>query len=133
MRGSAITARRPRASTAPSTEFCSSLLTTSAPGRLARVTEMTSSTSVGGATFGPRRLENRSMISAIAAMEQRSSGQIGQPAACMIENNPDLSAGERVFGTRDYGAMGSASKRVIGVAVVDTTVGLAQSTACVDN
>ena len=28
---------------------------------------------------------------------------MGQPAACMIENNPGLSAREWFFGTRDYG------------------------------
>jgi hypothetical protein len=33
------------------------------------------------------------MISASAAMEQMSSGQIGQPAACIIENNMALSCG----------------------------------------
>jgi hypothetical protein len=38
------------------------------------------------------------MISAIAAIEQSSSGQIGQPAACMIENNPILSASSAFFG-----------------------------------
>jgi len=33
------------------------------------------------------------MTTAMATTEHRSSGQIGQPAACMIENNnPDLSA-----------------------------------------
>jgi hypothetical protein len=36
---------------------------------------------------------NRSMITASAAMEQMSSGQIGQPAACIIENNMALSCG----------------------------------------
>jgi hypothetical protein len=38
-----------------------------------------------------RKLDKRSMTSASAAMEQTRSGQIGQPAACMIENNPVLS------------------------------------------
>jgi len=42
------------------------------------------------------------MTKAIAATEQMSSGQIGQPAACMIENNPVLSSNE-LFWTRDYG------------------------------
>src|ERR1043165_8765262 len=111
MRGSPMTARMPRASTVPSTEFCSSLLTTSALGKLARVTEITSSTNVGGATFGVRRLLRRSMTSAIAAMEHRSKGQIGQPAACMIENNPVLSVRAH-FGTRDYGPLRTASNGV---------------------
>jgi len=47
-----------------------------------------------GATRNTRRLENRSMISARAAIEQMSSGQIGQPAACMIESNMALSVSE---------------------------------------
>ncbi|NRT55647.1 hypothetical protein [Sphaerotilus uruguayifluvii] len=36
----------------------------------------------------------RSMMIASAAMEHRISGQIGQPAACMIENK-GLSPGRR--------------------------------------
>ncbi|HZW72904.1 MAG TPA: hypothetical protein VFF43_05125 [Caldimonas sp.] len=42
-----------------------------------------------------RRLEKRSMTSARAAIEQISSGQMGQPAACMIESNTALSVGRR--------------------------------------
>jgi hypothetical protein len=42
-----------------------------------------------------RKLENRSMINARAAIEQMSSGQIGQPAACMIESNMALSVERR--------------------------------------
>jgi hypothetical protein len=34
------------------------------------------------------------MIKAKAAIEQMSSGQIGQPAACMIESNMTLSDDE---------------------------------------
>jgi hypothetical protein len=41
---------------------------------------------LGGATRGIRKLTNRSITSASATTEQMSSGQIGQPAACMIEN-----------------------------------------------
>ncbi|WP_426146293.1 hypothetical protein [Polaromonas sp. DSR2-3-2] len=36
------------------------------------------------------KLENRSMTSASATMEHASKGQMGQPAACMIENNAHL-------------------------------------------
>ena len=36
------------------------------------------------------RLEKRSMTSASATIEQASKGQMGQPAACMIENNAHL-------------------------------------------
>ena len=91
MRGSAITARMPAASTVPSTELSASLLTTSDAGRWARVTEITSSSSRAGATRKRRRLVKRSMTSARAATEQISSGKIGQPAACSIENNMALS------------------------------------------
>jgi hypothetical protein len=35
------------------------------------------------------------MINARAAIEQMSSGQIGQPAACMIESNMALSVERR--------------------------------------
>ena len=38
-----------------------------------------------------RRLTSRSMTRARATTEQRISGQIGQPAACMIENKRVLS------------------------------------------
>jgi hypothetical protein len=61
-------------------------LTTSADGSRARVTDTTSSSNCGGATFDVRRLDKRSMISVSAATEQKIKGQIGQPAACMIEN-----------------------------------------------
>jgi hypothetical protein len=87
MRGSATTPRTPDASTWPSIELAASLFTTSGPGRLARVMDNTSSSRRGGATRTTRRLESRSMIRASATMEQAISGQIGQPAACMIESN----------------------------------------------
>ena len=67
------------------------MLITSAAGKLARVTEITSSSRRGGATRAARRLDKRSSTSASAAIEHRSSGQIGHPAACMIENNRGLS------------------------------------------
>ncbi|MEI2676841.1 MAG: hypothetical protein V9G29_02670 [Burkholderiaceae bacterium] len=76
----------------PSTEFSASLLTTSADGRLARVTDTTSSSRRGGATFVCRRLESRSMTRVSATTEQKIKGQIGHPAACMIENTSVLSA-----------------------------------------
>jgi hypothetical protein len=100
MRGSAITARSPVANTLPSTELAASLLTTSAVGMWARVTEITSSSSRGGTTRFSRRLDSRSMTSASAAMEHKSKGQIGHPAACMIENNPGLSASLAGFSGR---------------------------------
>jgi hypothetical protein len=46
---------------------------------------MTSSTKVGGSTCGARRLKKRSKISASASTEQTMRGQMGQPAACMME------------------------------------------------
>ena len=36
-------------------------------------------------------------------MEHNSKGQIGQPAACMIENKKALSVAAAIFRTRDYG------------------------------
>ena len=48
---------------------------------------MTSSSSFGGATFRVLRLMKRSITKASAKIEQAIKGQIGQPAACMMENN----------------------------------------------
>jgi hypothetical protein len=87
-----MTARTPLASTVPSTELSASLLTTSAEGRLARVTETTSSSRRGGVTFDDRRLTSLSKIKASAATEHKINGQIGHPAACMIEITSVLSA-----------------------------------------
>src|ERR1700752_3184552 len=47
---------------------------------------MASSSSLGGRILEVFRLVNRSMTSASPTTEQASSGQIGQPAATMIEN-----------------------------------------------
>ena len=52
----------------------------------------TSSSSLGGMITADRRLMNLSTTSAKAAMEHKMSGQMGQPAACMIENKVSLSA-----------------------------------------
>ena len=51
------------------------------------------------------------MINARAAIEQMSSGQIGQPAACMIESNLALSVERRRLGRTgrfDYGVRSAA-------------------------
>ena len=72
----------------------------SAAGKLARVTEITSSSRRGGATRAMRRLDKRSNTSASAAIEHRSRGQMGQPAACMIENNRGLSSDMQGFSGR---------------------------------
>ena len=85
------------ASTAPSTELSASLLTTSAAGRWARVTEITSSSNRGGATRCVRRLDIRSITSVSATTEHRSSGQMGQPAACMIDSKEVLQRWRRGF------------------------------------
>ncbi|WP_180683520.1 hypothetical protein [Tepidicella baoligensis] len=47
---------------------------------------------------------NRSMISASPMTEQAIKGQIGQPAACMIENNAGLLAQNVTFRKAHYGA-----------------------------
>jgi hypothetical protein len=49
---------------------------------------------LGGAILDVFRLKNRSMTMASAKMEQATSGQMGQPAACMIENNGSLRSSE---------------------------------------
>ena len=78
-----------------------------------RETMIASPSSLGGATFGIFRLEKRSMISATAMMEQASSGQIGQPAACMIESNACLQTGESFpdYGPRIQPARGGKTDR----------------------
>jgi hypothetical protein len=61
---------------------------------------------------------NRSKITASAAMEQMSSGQIGQPAACIIEKNMCLSRAR--FGRppahpprADYGVRAAADSSLV--------------------
>ena len=98
-RGLVLRARKPLASTSPRAEFCSSWLTTSGPGMVMRHTPSTSSSNLGGATRDVLRLIKRSMTSANARMEQATRGQMGQPAACMIENKWNLRADEK---PRDY-------------------------------
>jgi len=95
-----VALRMPAASTEPSTELSASLRSTSSDGRPLRVRPSTSSSSLGGATLTSRRLARRSMISASAAMEHRIKGQIGHPAACMIENKeiPRAQAGTLATG-----------------------------------
>jgi hypothetical protein len=73
------------------------------------------------------------MTSAIAAMEHRSKGQIGQPAACMIENNPVLSAASVFLGRAIMALSERVSEAGRLAAVVETTVHFGQSTAYVDN
>jgi hypothetical protein len=50
-------------------------------------TEIASLSNWGGATRAVLSATKRSKIKAIAKMEQASKGQIGQPAACMIDSN----------------------------------------------
>jgi hypothetical protein len=61
------------------------------------------------------------MTKAMAAIEQRSSGQIGHPAACMIENNAVLSAGERFWDARLW-PLGAARQHAAPPCGGDTTV-----------
>jgi hypothetical protein len=53
---------------------------------------MASCSNWGGATLASRKARKRSMIRARARMEQAIRGQIGQPAACMIDSKVSLSA-----------------------------------------
>src|SRR5688572_2620853 len=89
-RGLALSARKPAASTSPSEELRSSLDTTSGAGTALRDTLMASSSSLGGITRAVLREVKRSMTSASASTEHKSRGQIGQPAATMIENKEAL-------------------------------------------
>jgi len=52
------------------------------------------------------------MINARAAIEQMSSGQIGHPAACMIESNMALSVERRRQGRTDRSNYGVRSAAV---------------------
>jgi hypothetical protein len=55
-----------------------------------RETVMVSSSNFGGNTFTVLRLVKRSITSASAMTEQASNGQMGQPAATMMENKKIL-------------------------------------------
>ena len=84
-RGSAANALKPAARTLPRTELSASLLTTSGGGMPRRETVITSSSKVGGSTIRARRLTKRSKTRASAITEHTMRGQMGQPAACMME------------------------------------------------
>ena len=96
-RGSELSARKPLASTSPSAELLLSWVTTSGAGTDDRETASASSSSFGGATLAVLRLMKRSITRASARMEQATNGQIGQPAACMIESKGRFSARMRVL------------------------------------
>ncbi|MNV71552.1 hypothetical protein D3C71_1645790 [compost metagenome] len=98
--GLLLRVRRPLASTSPSAEFCASWLTTSGVGTDLDDTVMASSSSLGGATRAVLRATKRSKISAIPRTEHAIRGQIGQPAACMMDSK-SLSAQMEAIG--DYG------------------------------
>ena len=99
--GLLLSVRRPLASTSPRAEFCASWFTTSGEGMDLEETEMASSSSFGGATRAVFSATKRSKTSASARMEQAIRGQIGQPAACMIDSN---SHSAHVKSSGDYGA-----------------------------
>jgi hypothetical protein len=73
------------------------------------------------------------MTSAIAAMEHNSNGQIGQPAACMIENKRLLSADSDFWDARLWTRQGHRARFVRPLLVVQKTLRRTQSTADVDN
>jgi len=62
---------------------------------------MASSSKWGGSIRAVLRLVKRSMTSASATMEQASKGQMGQPAATMIENK-EFSGSAEVRMRGDY-------------------------------
>ena len=98
--GLLLRVRRPLASTSPRAEFCASWFTTSGVGRALDDTVIASSSSFGGATRAVLRATKRSKISAIPRTEHAIRGQMGQPAACMMDSK-SLSAQMKAIG--DYG------------------------------
>jgi len=92
-RGLLLMARQPAASTWPRAECCSSWFTVSGVGTESRETPMASSTRLLPSTRLVLSLMKRSMMKASARMEHRMSGQMGQPAACMMEIKGFLSCG----------------------------------------
>jgi hypothetical protein len=67
-----------------------------------RDTIMASSSNFGGIILAVLRVKNRSMINAIPSTEQMIRGQIGQPAACMIENTGTLQMKTATAGRSDF-------------------------------
>ena len=102
-RGFEFSARKPLASTSPNAELRSSCATMSVEGMPLRETVITSSSRRAGATLLLFRLRNRSITRASASTEQATSGQIGQPAACMIESKEDLRADRNGLAIMAYG------------------------------
>ena len=106
-RGLALSTRRPLPRMRPSDEFCSSLAITSGEGTLRSERVIASSSNFGGTILRRCRLMKRSITSASARIEQITNGQMGQPAACMIEIKGDIQAVCRAGGTafgKDYRA-----------------------------
>lgn len=64
---------------------------------------MASSTKSAGATLLTLKLMNRSITSASPMTEQAINGQMGQPAACMMENNAELLAASLDREALNYG------------------------------
>src|SRR3989344_53315 len=98
--GLLLRVRRPLASTSPRAEFCANWFTTSGVDTALDETVMASSSNFGGATRAVLRATKRSKISAIPSTEHAIRGQIGQPAACMMDSK-SLSAQMKAIG--DYG------------------------------
>jgi hypothetical protein len=109
-RGLLLRVRKPLASTSPSAEFCSSWVTTSGVGTEVRETRTAPLPAAAvGAILAVFRLIKRSMMSASATMEEATKGQMGQPAACMIESKCSLRGCEsKRWGPGDYGVPGGA-------------------------
>ena len=103
-RGLLLMARQPAASTSPSAECCASWFTVSGAGTAVREMPIASSTSPLPSTRLFLRLTKRSTMNAKARMEHRMSGQIGQPAACMMESKGFFRATWPCKDARDYGA-----------------------------
>jgi hypothetical protein len=67
------------------------------------------------------RLMKRSMTSAKARMEHATRGQMGQPAACMMENKGTFSA-QRIASAADYRVLGGCRINPTGCRTTPTEV-----------
>ena len=104
-RGSVFKALSPLASTSPRAEFLSNCETMSGPGILVLVKRRTSASTFLGTILSGFKLTKRSITIASAMMELAIKGQIGQPAACMIDSKGFSSLAQLVGGV---GARASA-------------------------
>jgi hypothetical protein len=84
---------------------------------------MASSSSLGGTILADLRLMKRSITRARPTTEHAIRGQIGQPAACMMENKSELQAKTGGWAMWNYGAVRNACMaRFVGAQLCTATV-----------